>query len=185
MPPALWCLTAENEDAVSCYFISLTNCTAEHLFVHREALKNSGKTQTQTAFAKAAKGVFHNMACHWAQRRPFPRLLWEGRQKKTLEQRRWLGQMLMAGLSPPAPPPASLHSAWVQSFTVDFFQAISSNYWWPAWDTFICIKLKLDLECAMGASIPSKAPDVLWNAQRTMTPLCSPRWNRGKPLLRA
>lgn len=35
-----------------------------------------------------------------------------------------------------------------------------------------CTKQKLALECAMGTSIPSKAPDMLERAQSTMTPLC-------------
>lgn len=37
---------------------------------------------------------------------------------------------------------------------------------------FNCTKQKLALECAMGTSIPSKAPDMLERAQSTKTPLC-------------
>lgn len=151
----------------------------------RGSEKDKEKLEPKRHLPKQLKECFTTWPAPEHRDVPFQGCFEKEDRRKLWKHRRWLGQMLMAGLSPPAPPPASLHSAWVQSFTVDFFQAISSNYWWPAWDTFICIKLKLDLECAMGASIPSKAPDVLGNAQRTMTPLCSPRWNRGKPLLRA
>lgn len=121
LPRAVQSLTAEREDEVSHYFISPTNCTAEPLLIHWEALQNQGRFQTQTAFAKGGQGGCFAVLPATALGHAFPKLLGEGKLREEspettrIVRTRWWWQKC-----PSQPCHLSLHYSDAQSLAVDF-----------------------------------------------------------------
>lgn len=132
LPPTVHCWAAESENEVSHYFIRPTNCTAEPFYIRCEALQNQGRIQSQKAFVREGQGMCFTTLPATAQWPPFPRLLWEWLQKKTLDPG---DRSIQANMV------TWVCALWSHPVICSgFFQTISSNYWWSAWDILICIK---------------------------------------------
>lgn len=154
---------------MQCHIISLTNCMNEQLLTLFKALRKNSNLIGKEERVSQGTAIEHKdlpfQGCKGKQKKNLDHLGSPSRMVRTRCQ--WQDTLNYSHHLSLCAVVESIHLLWI-------FPGHQLELLMASVGRFNCTKEKSALECAVGTSIPSKAPNMLESAQSTMTPLCFP-----------